>query len=433
MARRIQKPTSTPAAQTPNDTPERLPQPNFRPAVTSKASPTPPLPMDVSPSPPPFQPSLAAQFSASPPSQQRRHRRSPPALPPSAPPQDQYFHAHRPGGTKTSNRSLDPSLIMERDAYNEQALRWQERHAPERRWLEDMHASGFAQWAFEMQEGFSVCLYGWGSKRRITRRFAEWSWERDKSEPIVVVNAHAPSLTTSSILHTLNTALHDPPLILSSSDPLTLLLAPNVAHITLLIPSLDALPLRRPAMQLFLSRLASHPKISLLATVDTPDFGLLWDSSLRSAFNWAFHDVTTFEPFAGAEKGEGEAGVVGVVHELLGRKGRREGGVEGVKFVLRSLPENARRLFEVLVREQRAAEEGAVEGEEELGVEYVMLLEKATEEFICNGEAGFRALLKEFVDHELVRARRDMSGGEMLWVPFKGEELRALEGEEDEF
>jgi origin recognition complex subunit 2 len=88
------------------------------------------------------------------------------------------------------------------------------------------------------------------------------------------------------------------------------------------------------------------------------------------------------------------------VHELLGRKARRAGGKEGVAFVLRSLPENARARFRLLVGEVLVAVEeqggaGGGAGEEEVAVEYRMVYNKAVEEFICSSEMAFRTLLKE--------------------------------------
>lgn len=103
------------------------------------------------------------------------------------------------------------------------------------------------------------------------------------------------------------------------------------------------------------------------------------------------------------------------VHELLGRSGRRIGGKQGVSFVLKSLPENAKNLFRVLIGEQLAAmdsgggEFGGGDGEDddyerrgpaqaknEPGVEYRVLYQKAVEEFICSNEMNFRTLLKEY-------------------------------------
>jgi len=190
------------------------------------------------------------------------------------------------------------------------------------------------------------------------------------------------------------------------------LLADEPSHnILLVVHSIDGTALRRPVAQGILSQLAAHPQIRLIASADHPSFPLLWDSSLRATYNFLFHDCTTFDAY------NVEVDVVNEVHDLLGRSGRRVGGKEGVNFVLKSLPENAKNLFRILIGEQLAIMDGEygktagksfdddnddeheqrpVTGNKaETGVEYRILYQKAVEEFICSNEMNFRTLLKE--------------------------------------
>ena len=69
---------------------------------------------------------------------------------------------------------------------------------------------------------------------------------------------------------------------------------------------------------------------------------------------------------------------------------------------------------------------GGVGGKEGGGVEYKVLYQKVVEEFICSNEMGFRGLLKEFFDHQMVVSRKDGSGGEVLGVPWRREEMEAI-------
>lgn len=136
------------------------------------------------------------------------------------------------------------------------------------------------------------------------------------------------------------------------------------------------------------------------------------------------------------------------VNELLGRSGRTIKGKEGVGFVLRSLPENARNLYRVLVaevltmmaegeddagagrgeddNEDAAAAGGKTQGGGDFGIGYRVLYQKAVDDFICSSEVAFRTLLKEFHDHQMVVSRRDGLGGEVLSVPFRREELETI-------
>jgi origin recognition complex subunit 2 len=344
--------------------------------------------------------------SKSPGRKRRVTRKKSPTPPRDLPPHEQYFYQNKPGLAKTSNNTLSSLDLLTHDEYFSILRQLKDPHAADVKFLQNLHAESFAQWAFELSQGFSTCLYGYGSKRRLLHNFATYLSSHNPNHKIVIINGYVRTLTTRDILSTLTAAL---PSAVSStsasgggslnpSTALQTLLTHLSSPLTLLINSIDSPPLRKPALQSLLSHLAAHPHIHLACTADTPDFPLLWDAGLRASFSFLFHDCTTFAPFAPCE-----LEVVDEVHELLGRKARRAGGKEGVAFVLRSLPENARALFRLLVGEVLVAMEdeqgggggtGAVGGQE-VAVEYRMVYNKAVEEFICSSEMAFRTLLKE--------------------------------------
>ena len=177
---------------------------------------------------------------------------------------------------------------------------------------------------------------------------------------------------------------------------------------------------------------------------------------MRDRFNWVFQDATTFASYDDGQ-GTGEVGgVVDAVQELFGKKGGGGQGREGVRWVLGSLPENARGLYRVLVAELLAMDEGGEEDDEEdgedgglgegsdeegegnvgrrrarkrgefQGVEYKALYQKAVEEFLCSSEMAFRSLLKEFVDHRMVVVKREAGGAEVLGVEMGRQELEGV-------
>ncbi|KAL2355748.1 origin recognition complex subunit 2-domain-containing protein [Cryomyces antarcticus] len=389
------------------------------------------------------------------PTQIKRRKRSP-TPPQNLPPHEQYFFQNRPGGTKTSSNTLSSLSLLNHEDYFAQLKAYTDPHANAKGFLQDLHARSFDQWAFELRLGFNICLYGWGSKRDLVMKFAEHLHHTFDTPPkIVVVNGYTSTLTLRDILNTLASQIIPKSAKLPAQPPAlldllfsTLSTSPPPAPLTLLIHSLDAPPLRRPSTQAAIARLAAHPAIRLLATADTPTFPLLWDLSLRAQLNFLFHDCTTFADYSV------ELDVVEEVNSLLGRSGRRIGGRDGAGYVLRSLPENARSLFRILVAEQLAAsDDGDDDGNGDddddgmlepptpsrrkrkpaangvaaaSGVEYRLLYHKAVEEFVCSSEMAFRTLLKEFHDHQMVETRRDGLGAEVLWVPFRRDELEAL-------
>jgi origin recognition complex subunit 2 len=374
-----------------------------------------------------------------------KNRRSP--TPPLAdlPPHEIFFWQNRPGGVKTSNNILPSHLLLNHDEYFAHQQSHVDTHGPEKNYLLSLHQSSFAQWDFELQNAFNICLYGFGSKRALIQSYAEHISEFDiKPRRIVIVNGYNTSTNLRDILTTIASTLFpkQAKLPLQPSALLQLVLEiltekPPLSPVYILINSIDGPSLRKPIVQSTLATLAAHSSIRLVATADTPNFPLLWDITLRQQFHFVFHDCTTFASYDGAE-----IDVVESVNELLGRSGRRIGGRDGVGYVLKSLPENARNLYRILVAEHLAADfdaedngedademdmmETRKDGSSDNGVEYRVLYHKAREELVCSTEHQFRGLLKEFYDHQMVESRRDALGTERLIVPFRREDMEGL-------
>lgn len=415
-----------------------------------------------------------------------KRRARTPTPPLDLPPHELYFFQNRPGGIKTSTNTLTSNALLNHDDYFAQINTYKDPHDPDKAFLADLHRHSFDQWSVELDEGFNVCLYGYGSKRTLLMDFADHLYDASAKPPkIIVINGYSPTTSLRDILTTIAgqalpssqaSKLPLQPAALLDALLAALTASPPKIKIYLIAHSIDAQPIRKQPLQSALSRLAAHPSISLIASTDTTNFPLLWDISQRSAFRFLFHDTTTFCPYAA------EIDPVEEVNTLLGRSGRRIGGKDGVAYVLRSLPENARNLFRILVAEQLALadadpnafppshgddfdEDGLIGFEDHedamdiepatpskrgrgrppkkkvviptaaprhsgmLGVEYRTLYHKAVEEFVCSSEMSFRTLLKEFHDHAMIESRKDAAGTERLSVPFGREELEEMLGE----
>ncbi|WYZ38610.1 hypothetical protein EsH8_III_000524 [Colletotrichum jinshuiense] len=362
-----------------------------------------------------------------------RPRKQPPPKSPTPPrdlpPHEIYFEHNKPGRAKTSHNTLSSLKFLTHDEYFDLLRAREEPHEEDLTYLQSLHEASFEQWRFELAQGFSLCLFGQGSKRDLAGRLAEHLYAEDPEAPIVVVNGYVRTITARDVFTTIASAL-SPSLKLPAQptamiQTLSSALTSSDTHLTVILNSIDAAPLRKPATQQLFSQLAAHPRIHLIATADTPSFPLLWDAAQRTSFNFLFHDCTTLRPL------EVELDTVDDVHELLGRKARRVNGKDGVVFVLRSLPENAKKLFELLVIEVLSAmdDDGSQQqqlGAENPGVEYRMVYNKAVEDFICSSEMAFRTLLKEFHDHQIITSRKDALGTELLSIPFGREELEAI-------
>ncbi|OAL71483.1 origin recognition complex subunit Orc2 [Trichophyton violaceum] len=311
------------------------------------------------------------------------------------PPQEKYFFQTRTGPVQTSNNTMAKSSLLTHEEFFEQLGKYKDPLQEEKDYLLELHERSFPQWHFEMTEGFNVCIYGYGSKRKLVQRYADWLYEHYSQPPeIVIVNGYTPDITIRSILATVATA------ILGPDDTSKLGVQPN----------------------------------------DVLESILLWDITLRDKFNFVFHDCTTFASY------DVELNVVDEVHSLLGRKVRRVGGKQGIGFVLKSLPENTRKLYRLLITEILMMLGDNQDGEEEdetqveaddpeesdtrngkvAAIEWRALFHKASEEFISSSEMMFRTQLKEFYDHQMITSKLDPSGAELLGVPLSREEIESI-------
>ena len=434
------------------------------------------------------------------------------------PAHEQFFWQNRPGRVKTSDNTLSSLSLLSHEQYYKQMSTYEDSHGSSHQYLHSIHKRSFPQWRFELSQAFNICLYGYGSKRKLVTDFAHYlhrcqsSDDDDHHHPpkIFIVNGYDPSLTLRNLLTNLAPIVYDCPAaslpklptqprdllasLLTQLDSTSTSSSPTSKEnesfqIHVFINSLDAAPLRRGTTPTLLAQLAAHPRISLLATCDTPNFPLLWDVPTRDRYDFLFHDATSFiyyasinisdESTTGGGDGVAEVpDVINTVNDLLGRSGRTIKGKEGVGFVLRSLPENARNLYRILISEilaemdmdmevddgddddddddeeartmKRRRGGGNVNGRNAgtttamIGIDYKILYQKTVEEFICSNEMGFRTLLKEFCDHDMIvsvnnhnnnhNSKRDRSGAaataaggaEVLGVPWRREEMEAI-------
>lgn len=393
------------------------------------------------------------------------------------PPEERYFFQTRVGPANqqpTSTNSFAALGYLTHEDYLNESRRYKDPHELEMRYLMKLHARAFPQWQFELETDFSICLFGWGSKRQLITNFAEYLCRQasklDLPHPkIVIINAYAQRVNVRHVLNTVATALNasageeDPKPVRLVGQPQDILdtllnrLDKATEPIYILMNSMDhaSSPFRTSSAQAILSRLSSHSNIRTIMTCDTPTSNILFPSNVRNRYALIFHDVTTFAPY------DAETSPVDDVNELLGRKGRRAGGSQGIGFVLKSLPENARNLYKLLVSEiltimtDDDVDAGQIDpdiiGDEEfidpsmldisatprkkstrtqavedIGIEYRTLYQKASEQFICSSDMNFRFLLKEFHDHQMLTTRKDASGTEILGVPLGRDELETV-------
>ena len=404
--------------------------------------------------------------------------RTPTPPPETLAPHERYFFQNRPTALKSasSGNTLPAAFLAFTAAEYRAALdAYEDPHEEARKNLQAHHAGCFPLWAAELAHGFAVCLHGYGCKRGLLRLFADYLHALYTPPPaIVIFDALHPDASLRTLLTTLATAasLTDSALSTQPNALVDAILTHLTAHppatpIHLLISPLHARVLTHAdALPLLLTRLAPHPSLALLLAADDPSFPLLLPAPLRA--NLAFHDATTFAPYPdetltsvlGGGGGVGGSGtVVDVVRELAGRKTSKVVGREGVRWVLSSLPANARGVYRLLVAELLVARDadaeagggapsgvdedgegdeddpfaprparGRPKSDEVRGIEVRKLYRLTEAEFLCSSEMMLWGLLKEFEDHRMVVVRRGrgVGSGDVLDVEMERGDLEGV-------
>ncbi|KAG5439743.1 hypothetical protein PCANB_000025 [Pneumocystis canis] len=283
------------------------------------------------------------------------------------------------------------------------------------------HTIQFKQWAFELNEGYSIILYGYGSKRALLNDFIAQYFT---NLPVFIVHGEASQLTLKKLLiNLLNTLNSNNDL---NNDSIDILLQRIIHEITstqeklsstislLVIYNIDGPALRSSFAQRCLIRLANV--IPLIATVDHVNASLLYDTSLTSRMLW--HDATTFAPFI--EELNTQNTITNALNH--GRYNHSLRRAESIRFVLATLTPAAREMFKVLLEHQLEAMVNETDkkiGYAVHGLAVDQLYTRCTQAMIVSHTLGFRTLLTEFYDHQIIRSQKDVTGTEIIWVPLE--------------
>src|SRR2546423_3109311 len=127
-------------------------------------------------------------------------------------------------------------------------------HVDEIKKLHDAHCQQFAQWKFEINHGYNILLFGYGSKRSLIEDFGREELAEEMS--VLVINGYFPNLSLDTILTQILD--HIAPKVSRTSDKLRIIETYLSEPLALLIHSLDSPVLRLPKNQQILSTLASH-------------------------------------------------------------------------------------------------------------------------------------------------------------------------------
>ncbi|CAN3365633.1 origin recognition complex subunit 2 [Diutina catenulata] len=356
-----------------------------------------------------------------------------------------YFEQHSIRAVH-SYHSVSSAPSIGYDVYNPAIEAESAMDAPQRKRLAATQRLQFHQWSFELSQQFSLCFYGVGSKRALLTEFVEdyldgWldnMFVGDATETeYLVVNGYNPKIKLKHVLQTVVDIFtaHVPkeervkfPKHATETVPFLVKLiesqrtAVGRPRLVMLIHNIDGEGLRDDRNQTLLSRLAALPEIYVVASTDTINAPLLWDSARAKSFNWLWHNVTTYEPYSV------ELSFRDVV--TLGHS-KTFGGGSGAKYVLKSLSPSARGVYKIAVERQLAimADKGAKTGALKCSMAFSDLFAECSAQMVVSSQLQFRTLLKEFLDHKMLKLVTDKSGDERIYIPYTIGEIQKLQSE----
>ncbi|KAK9326331.1 origin recognition complex subunit 2-domain-containing protein [Lipomyces orientalis] len=354
---------------------------------------------------------------------------------------DGYFDQHLTKPVLSTN-SISKLPFLTSQEYSTYIQEAEQYYKSNRETLVQLHETLFAQWAFELSQGFNLVLYGLGSKRELALSFAQ---EYLDDVNVLVINGYNPSTTIREVVASSAAILLDDPNVKipkAIPDILSLLFTAQERKpfpydsykpkLVLLIHDIDGEAFRNDRSQSALSRLAAHNQVSVFATVDHINTPILWDSAKLSSFNFIWHDATTFASYT-AETSFSDPLMLGGGTGRNVNRANSGPGHAGIRYVLESLTSNARGLYRVLISHQLQSIEDdfgqtqdSRNDSSRFGMEFKTLYQRCSEEFIVTNELNFRTMLTEFYEHEMLNSTKDLVGTEVIYAPFDKEVLERL-------
>ncbi|XP_035491793.2 origin recognition complex subunit 2 [Scophthalmus maximus] len=334
---------------------------------------------------------------------------------------EEYFEAHGSSKVLTSDRTLERlhTPKIDRETLVQLLAGKPSCYAEEIQQLHRKHAKHFSKWMLQLQLGFSVLVYGLGSKKALLEDFRV---SHLAQEIHLVVNGFFPSITLKSILNALTCEiLEHQGSFRTPSDQIqfiaqTLKDSPDL-HVYLLIHNIDGPMLRGEKTQSALGQLASLHNLHLVASLDHINAPLVWDQFKQSQFNWLWWECVTFQHYAEETSYENSL--------LVQQTGAL--ALSSLTHVLRSLTPNARGIFKLLVKFQLENKDNP----SYTGLSFQDFYQRCREAFLVNSDLTLRTQLTEFRDHKLIRTRKGADGVECLTVAVDpGTLIDFLENEE---
>jgi len=319
----------------------------------------------------------------------------------------------------TTNKYDDLQLPIGEDL--KKLLRPNGLHGKEKEELFRKHVNKFPKWRWEMQNGFSILLQGFGSKRHLLDLFSHWSQlEENHIWPPATENNIGPRKNHSiftcicrgymveiDINDIIRAIMKDwlcwseikirreRARYRSSLEELCQSIIRTRAKqpLLLILHNIDGMNLRQH--QRILGILASCENIYFIASCDHINTEIMWDMRDLDRFDFIYHDCTTYIPHIIETNGFTNP-------PLIPQSMSISTSSRGIGYILKSLTPNHVLVLKEMTKQQLLNNHGIL---------FHQLLEYCLENFWVSNENTLKHYLREFMDHNLISKKKNIKDG----------------------
>ncbi|CAB3367527.1 Hypothetical predicted protein [Cloeon dipterum] len=321
---------------------------------------------------------------------------------------EDYFDAHVSSKVITSNHSLRKleKPRLDQDTINDALQKMPKKHEKECKIIFKNLESKFRRWQCLLLEGFSLLLYGLGSKASLLNSFRKLvSSDEDDA---IVINGFFPTLTLRDIFSAIIRDTLDYAVVPGDENECCNIILRHFNHsdshhLYLLINNIDGQALQSSKAQNAIARISMAKKLHLVASIDHINAPLLLDQCLLAKLNLVWQDSTTMLPYYEETAFENSV--------MVQQSGKMV--LSSLHSVFQSLTTNAKKILNILMENQLNAQEANYPG-----MSFRDLYQEAREQFVVSSNLALRAQLTEFLDHKLVKMKKGFDGSEMLHLPL---------------
>lgn len=322
--------------------------------------------------------------------------------------------------SKTSNHTLTKlgRPVMAPDEINSILGAVNDPHAKHRERLLMHYRTCFSHWLALLREGFSLLLYGPGSKMNLLQKFKE---DKLADFACITVNGFNPALSSTEVLSSIVQCIPSSESTLSSLGQTQMdhiieyFSKEDAEDIFIVINNIDGLNLRNAKAQEMLSTLSAARHIHIVASVDHINAALLWNQEMLRTFRFVWLNTTTFEPYV-------------LESSLEPLKSSASNTLSSLKHVFCSLTPNARKIFLLIARRQLDSADSPAY----TGMSFHDCYHRCREAFLVNSDLTLRAQLREFLDHMLLKIKKGHDGTENLLIPIETGALTLFLDQQDD-